>query len=193
MRRLALERGLLPWDTRLHTGLLRHLVLRRGVRTGETMLVLVTSQRAAHIVEPLAQALVALHPELTTVVQDVNDRHATVAIGQEQFVLHGPGVIREELCGRTFTLSPHSFFQTNTLQAERLFDSRRRVVRGRRDSASRTRRARSSASRASARPSSTRARTPRATASSARVLSRVTCSRRSPSRRRTRPPVRVRT
>lgn len=121
-RRLAVLHGLEPWDTKSHTGLLRHVVLRRGVRTGETMLVLVTSERAAERVDPFAAELLATHPELTTLVQDVTARHSMVAIGEEQFVLHGPGTIDERLAGRTFTLSPHSFFQTNTLQAERMLE-----------------------------------------------------------------------
>jgi len=122
VRRLVRAAGLPPWDARAHTGLLRHLVLRRGVRTGQTMLVLVTAARAAELIDPLVAALVAAHPELTTVVQDISTSAASVAIGQEQHVLHGPGTIEEVLCGRTFTLSPHSFFQTNTLMAERLFE-----------------------------------------------------------------------
>ncbi len=122
VRRLAREAGLAPWDARAHTGLLRHVVLRHGVRTGQTMLVLVTSARAAEVIDPLVAALLAAHPELTTVVQDISTSVASVAIGQEQHVLFGPGTIDEVLCGRTFTLSPHSFFQTNTVMAERLFE-----------------------------------------------------------------------
>lgn len=129
VRRAARAAGLPPWDARAHTGLLRHLVLRRGVRTGETMLVLVTSEHAPELVEPLARTVLAAHPELTTIVQDVNARPASVAVGQEQRVLHGPGTIDEVLLGRRFTLSPHSFFQTNTSQAERLFEVVREEAR----------------------------------------------------------------
>ena len=122
VRELALEAGLSPWNLRDHEGLLRHLVLRRGVRTQETMVDLVTSERAADQVGPLVERLLARHPEITTVVQNVTRRAATVAYGEEEHVLHGPGTIDEVLCGKRFRISADSFFQTNTEQAERLFE-----------------------------------------------------------------------
>jgi 23S rRNA (uracil1939-C5)-methyltransferase len=121
-RALAREQGLAPWDLERHAGLLRHLVLRRGVRTGEVMVQLVTSDDAPDAIIPYAAALVAAHPEVTTLVQGVNTLPASVAQAEREHVLHGSGVIREELCGLTFTLSAASFFQTNTVQAERLFE-----------------------------------------------------------------------
>ncbi len=122
VRELALEAGLAPWDLRAHEGLLRHLVVRRGVRTGETMVDLVTSERAAELIDPLVATLLERHPDITTVVQNVTQRAATVAYGEEEHILHGPGTIDEVLCGKRFRISADSFFQTNTEQAERLFE-----------------------------------------------------------------------
>ena len=122
VRDLARGAGLAPWDLRAHEGLLRHLVLRRGFRTDEVMVDLVTSERAAERVDPLVAELLARHPEITTVVQNVTRRAATVAYGEEEHVLHGPGTIDEVLCGKRFRISADSFFQTNTEQAERLFE-----------------------------------------------------------------------
>ncbi|MEM9799612.1 MAG: 23S rRNA (uracil(1939)-C(5))-methyltransferase RlmD [Planctomycetota bacterium] len=122
VRELARTRGLTPWNLRDHEGLLRHLVLRRGVRTGETMVDLVTSERAAPLVDPLIAELLERHPSITTVVQNVTTRLATVAYGETEFVLHGPGTIDEVLAGQRFRISADSFFQTNTEQAERLFE-----------------------------------------------------------------------
>ncbi|MDG1984089.1 MAG: 23S rRNA (uracil(1939)-C(5))-methyltransferase RlmD [Planctomycetota bacterium] len=122
VRELALAAQLAPWDLRAHEGLLRHLVVRRGVRTEETMVDLVTSERAAGLIDPLVEALLERHPEITTVVQNVTSRAATVAYGEEEHVLHGPGTIDEVLCGKRFRISADSFFQTNTEQAERLFE-----------------------------------------------------------------------
>ena len=125
-RELARERGLDAWDVRAHTGLLRHLVLRKGVRTNEILAYLVTnvSEEGAdgwdERIDDYAAALVARHPEITTLVHGVTARLATVAQAEEVRVLHGSGVIEEELCGLRFEISPESFFQTNTVQAERL-------------------------------------------------------------------------
>ncbi|MEO2162345.1 MAG: 23S rRNA (uracil(1939)-C(5))-methyltransferase RlmD [bacterium] len=121
-RELAREHGLEAWDTRRHVGLLRHLVLRKGVNTGEILVYLVTSVEDAERVDPWAAALVRRCPQITTLVQGIHDRAAAVAIGEEERILHGPGVIHEILAGLTFTLSPTSFFQTNTTQAERLLE-----------------------------------------------------------------------
>ncbi len=119
VRELARARGLEAWDVRAHAGLLRHLVLRKGVRTSELMVDLVTTEPAPERVEPLVAELVARHPEITTVVQRVDDGVALVARGTER-VLHGPGVIHEVVDGLTFRISAASFFQTNTEQAEEL-------------------------------------------------------------------------
>ena len=122
VRELARERGLEPWDVRAHRGLLRHLVLRKGIRTGEVLVDLVTSEDAEEVVDEFSAALLHRHPWITTVVQNVNTRPAAIAVGEYERVLHGPGVIHEELGGLRFAISANSFFQTNTLQAERLLE-----------------------------------------------------------------------
>ena len=121
-RALARAHGLEPWNQRDHTGLLRHLVLRRGVRTGDTMVNLVTSERAPERVDPFVRELLAAHPGVTTFVQNTTARQSTVAIGEAEHVHFGTGTIGEIIAGKRFTISADSFFQTNTVQAERLFE-----------------------------------------------------------------------
>lgn len=121
-RRLALEHNLSLWDIREHQGLLRHLVLRHGVHTGEVMVNIVTSEDATELFDPFAKALLDAHPAITTLVQAINTSVADVAKGERERVIFGPGYIEEELLGSRFRISPNSFFQTNTLQAERLFE-----------------------------------------------------------------------
>jgi 23S rRNA (uracil1939-C5)-methyltransferase len=120
VRELSLARGLAPWDVRERAGLLRHLVLRRSWASGEILADLVTGAAAPEALEPLAEELLARHPELTTLVQHVNDRPATIAVGELVRVFRGTGRIEERLDGLAYSISAESFFQTNTPQAERL-------------------------------------------------------------------------
>ena len=122
LRAEARARALEPWDQRTHTGLLRHALLRSSRATGEILVDLVTSRDAPEEVEPYAAALLARHPEITTLVQNVNTRPAQTAQGERERVLHGPGFIVESLLGLEFAISANSFFQTNSAQAERLFE-----------------------------------------------------------------------
>lgn len=118
VRALALARGLTPWDVRTHTGLLRHLVLRRSWATGEILADLVTREAAPEAIEPFVAEVLARHPELTTFVQHVNERPATIAVGELVRVFRGTGRIEERLDGLAYSISAESFFQTNTPQAE---------------------------------------------------------------------------
>lgn len=121
-RRLALEQALPAWDLVKHEGLLRHVVLRTSVATGEILVQITTSSEAPELVRLYVDALLAAHPEITTLVQAINSRGATVAYGERELVLHGPGSIRERLAGLVYRVSAASFFQTNTAQAERLVE-----------------------------------------------------------------------
>lgn len=129
-RRLAREQGLAPWDARAHTGLLRHLVLRKGERTGEILVALITNADEDEAVERYARNLLELHPEITTLVHGVTTRAADSAIPERERVLHGPGFLRERILGLELCISAGSFFQTNTAQAERLFELVREEARG---------------------------------------------------------------
>ena len=120
-RELAKELELSAWNQHTHVGVLRHLVLRHGVHTGETLAYVVTST-GSEAVDEFLERFAALHPELSTLVHGVNPGVADVATSSERRVVTGPGWITERLCGVEFRISPESFFQTNTLQAERLFE-----------------------------------------------------------------------
>jgi 23S rRNA (uracil1939-C5)-methyltransferase len=123
-REVALSMGLSPWDLRENTGLLRHLVLRKGFRTGEILAYLVTSKEPAAYtaVEAYAQEILRRCPEITTFVQGLRASTSCVSLGEEDLVLHGSGKITDVIGGLTFEISPRSFFQTNTKAAEKLFE-----------------------------------------------------------------------
>ncbi|HLC40999.1 MAG TPA: 23S rRNA (uracil(1939)-C(5))-methyltransferase RlmD, partial [Methylomirabilota bacterium] len=115
------ERELSVYDQESGEGLLRFMMLREGKRTGEAIVNIVTAQQALSVFSDLIQRLIGDTPQVTGVVVNVNPKKASVAVGVEEHLIGGRDHIREEIGGLTFQVSANSFFQTNTLQAERLF------------------------------------------------------------------------
>lgn len=120
-RDFASAESLQPYDLKRHTGLLRFLAVREGIRTGEVMVNVVASE-PHEALERLAEALRARFPRIQSVVLNLTRRKAQVAVGDEERVLAGKATILEELGGLTFEISSNSFFQTNTEQAEKLLE-----------------------------------------------------------------------
>ena len=102
-------------------GLLRHVLIRRGFSTGEIMVVLVTGSPIFPSKNNFVKALRKAHPEITTVVLNVNDRQTSMVLGDRNIVLYGPGFIKDRLMGLTFRISPSSFYQVNPVQTEVLY------------------------------------------------------------------------
>lgn len=121
-RDFSRRENLAPYDLRRHTGLLRFLAVREGMRTGEVMVNIVASEPHPAL-ERLAGALRERFPAIQSVVLNLTRRKAQVAVGEEERLLSGKATILEELGGLTFEISSNSFFQTNTRQAERLLES----------------------------------------------------------------------
>ena len=67
------------------------------------------------------KALRKEHPEITSIVLNINDKKTSMILGERNIVLYGKGYIQDELCGYTFRISPHSFYQVNPVQTERLY------------------------------------------------------------------------
>jgi 23S rRNA (uracil1939-C5)-methyltransferase len=120
-RRQARARALSVWDPGSERGLLRFLTVREGRRTGQAMVNVVASAPDIEALVPVAESLKARVPGTTSVLLNVNDKKASVAIGSEEHLLLGRDHITETLDGVAFQVSANSFFQTNTAQAERLF------------------------------------------------------------------------
>ena len=102
-------------------GLLRHVLVRKGFSTGEIMVVLVTASPVFPSRNNFVKALREQHPEITTIVQNVNDRTDSMVLGSQDKVLFGKGYIEDRLCGCTFRISPQSFYQVNPIQTEVLY------------------------------------------------------------------------
>lgn len=104
-------------------GLLRHVLVRRGFATGEIMVILVLGSPILPSKNNFVKVLRQAHPEITTVVLNVNDKRTSMILGDWEKPLYGPGFIKDRLCGCTFRISPKSFFQVNPAQTERLYQT----------------------------------------------------------------------
>ncbi|MBI1807737.1 MAG: 23S rRNA (uracil(1939)-C(5))-methyltransferase RlmD [Ignavibacteria bacterium] len=110
------------YSSHTESGYLRHLVIREGKRTGEVMVNLVTTTDWPEAMQNMSSLLVKHFPEITTIVNNITSRRSMVAFGEQEKVYYGPGFITEKIGEYTFRVSANSFFQTNTLQAERLYN-----------------------------------------------------------------------
>ena len=106
-----------------HRGFLRHIVIRTGQFTGQIMVVLVTTSLEFPRKKEFVQALVQLHPEITTIVVNENNRQTSMVLGNRESVLYGSGYMEDELCSKRFRISPRSFYQVNAQQAEVLYET----------------------------------------------------------------------
>lgn len=102
-------------------GLFRHVLIRRGFSTGEIMVVLVTASPVFPSKNNFVKALREKHPEITTVIQNINGRGTSMVLGDKEHVLYGKGFIEDELCGCRFRISSKSFYQVNPVQTEYLY------------------------------------------------------------------------
>ena len=102
-------------------GILRYVLIRTSYHFKELMVVLVTSQMNFPGQRNFVDALVKLHPEITTIIENVNSRHTNVVLGEKEKVLYGPGFIKDKICDLTFEISASSFFQVNPVQVEILY------------------------------------------------------------------------
>jgi len=110
-----------PYNEDTGYGLLRHVLIRTGHVTGQIMVVLVLASPIMPSKNNFVKALLKLHPEITTIVVNVNNRGTSMILGDKEQVIYGKGYIEDELCGKTFRISPKSFYQVNPVQTEHLY------------------------------------------------------------------------
>ena len=113
-----------------HQGYLRHLLVRKGQKTGEILIDLVTSTQSVPSLEGLKDRLLELELEgrIVGLLNTLNDSLADVVQNDETKILYGQDYFYEELLGLKFKISPFSFFQTNSLGAEVLYETARSYV-----------------------------------------------------------------
>ena len=110
-----------PYDEVSNTGILRHLYLRQGHHSGEMMVCFVVTKSIRKQLTTVARQLIEEFPQIVSVMMNINPKQTNVILGKETICLVGAPVIHDTFCGIPVALSPQSFYQVNTPQAERLF------------------------------------------------------------------------
>ena len=121
IRRLAKSFKYKIYDEDRGYGLLRHVLIRRGFVTGEILVVLVLTSPILPGKKNFVKALRDKHPEITSIVININDQDTSMVLGERNITIYGPGFIKDKLCGLVYRISPSSFYQINHVQTEVLY------------------------------------------------------------------------
>ncbi len=109
------------YDEDRQTGLFRHALIRTGYAAGQILVVLVLASPVFPSKNHFVEELIKMHPEITTIVLNVNNRRTSMVLGDKNIILYGKGYIEDRLCGLTFRISANSFYQINSVQTEKLY------------------------------------------------------------------------
>ncbi len=123
IRMLARDFKLKIYDEDTGYGLLRHVMVRTAHATGEILVVLVLTSPILPAKNNFIRALRSAHPQITSIVLNVNDRATSMVLGERNITLFGKGYITDELCGNRYRISPNSFYQVNSVQTKRLYET----------------------------------------------------------------------
>lgn len=122
LRAYALEHDLPAYNPVKHTGFLRNLMIRTSHHTDDVMVNVVTNAEDDELMQQITDHLRDKFPAITTVVNNVNDTKSPTSQGRIEKVFYGPGYIVDGIGDLRFNIHPNAFFQTNTAQAERLYE-----------------------------------------------------------------------
>ena len=109
------------YDEKTGNGLLRHIVIKVGIKTNEIMCILVINERSINFEKQLVKELTDKFPNIKTIVKNVNTQNTNVILGKENITIYGEGYIYDKLGDYTFKISPLSFYQINPVQTEKLY------------------------------------------------------------------------
>jgi 23S rRNA (uracil1939-C5)-methyltransferase len=123
IKRLAQEFKVEIYDEDRKTGLLRHAMVRISASTGEILVVLVVAHSQFKGRRNFATALRKKHPEITSIVENINDRSTSIVLGSEENIVFGKGYIVDRLAGYSFKISARSFYQVHPTQSDILYQT----------------------------------------------------------------------
>jgi len=123
IRKMLRDFKIQVFDERSGSGWLRHVLVKRGFATNQVMVVLVAVNPIFKLQKPFVKKLLEMHPEITTIVLNINDRFGPVVLGTREKTVYGEGYIEDVLLGHRFRISPRSFYQINPVQTEKLYSA----------------------------------------------------------------------
>ncbi len=121
IRKLLKSFKLTPFNENNMTGFLRHVLIRKGYYSGQIMVVLITGTSAFPSSRSFINALIGRHPEITTIVQNINNKFTSLVLGDKNITLYGDGYIEDSIIDCTFRISPRSFYQINPVMTTKLY------------------------------------------------------------------------
>ena len=124
----AVEKKIPAYNEETHKGILRHIYLRKGYHSGEIMLCPVVTKKVK--LDGFEERFTKLFPEIKSVYLNINADKTNVILGRKNILVYGSETISDTMCGNKITLSPHSFYQVNTDQAERLYGFAKELAAG---------------------------------------------------------------
>lgn len=122
IRKMLRSFKLKTYDEDTDYGFMRHVLIRTAHTTGQIMVILVTGALIFPSKNNFVKALRKEHPEITTIIQNVNDKRTSMILGPRSQTIYGKGYIEDTLCGKKFRISPNSFYQVNSVQTEVLYN-----------------------------------------------------------------------
>lgn len=122
IKRIMKKYKMEPYNEDTKEGFLRHVLIRTGLTSGQIMVVLVTSHHIFHGKQNFVKILRKKHPEITTMILNVNNKNTSMILGDTESNMYGRGFIEDIICGMKFRISSKSFYQINPQQATILYN-----------------------------------------------------------------------
>ncbi len=122
-KRIFKEKNILPYSTKNHSGFLRNLVIKTSHHSDDLMVNIVSFSENAGLMKIYSEELLKQIPQITTIINNISQKKSPVATGDYEKVIYGSGFIIDSIGKYKFRISANSFFQTNTLQAEKLYQT----------------------------------------------------------------------
>ncbi len=116
------ECGVEPYNEEEHTGIIRRLFIRYALNSGQTMVVISANARSLKNEDSLTSLILKADPSVTSIILNTNDKRTNLVLGERNRTIYGSDTISDTLCSNEYVISPHSFFQVNPHQTEKLYN-----------------------------------------------------------------------